>query len=259
MVTIKLVGFNKKIPQEIKTEATSYREALEALKMQEGFNPRTSKVRYVCEIPEVKSIIDLDEPVANGLLTLKRKQTLNTLRGFQGSGESNGWVKVIVGVVLIAVAVYMPTVSAGFAALGSAGMVNLNLLIGSVGLAFISGGIAQELLPEVGGGSETEDSSNTATSYPNTVASGTTRAMIFGKHRFGGHLFQFNIEIVRGNSATIREFTDVIWDDISENKRDSWLTLYYNSESNQVGQTYYTGAQTVYKDGIRSPNNPNNP
>ena len=49
MVTINLVGFGNTIPKVIKTVAANYREALEALKLQEPFNPRKAKVRYVCD------------------------------------------------------------------------------------------------------------------------------------------------------------------------------------------------------------------
>ncbi len=195
MVTIKLVGFSKAIPKVIKTVAANYREALEALKLQEAFNPRKAKVRYVCEVEGLNSTLDLDEPVMDGVMTLRRKQTLKTLKGFQGSGGNNGWVKIVVGIILITVAILAPPVAAGFAALGSAGMVSINLLVANLGLALIVGGLAQELMPTPENNTS-DETSNTATSYPNTIRSGTPVAMIFGRHRFGGHLFQFNIEIL---------------------------------------------------------------
>lgn len=249
MVTIKLVGFSNKIAKTIRTAATNYREALEALKLQEGFNPLTAKVRYVCEIDGIKSTLDLDEPVKDGEMVLRRKQTLRTLKGFQGSGSSNGWVKIVVGIVLITVAILMPPVAAGFMALGSAGMVSINLVLAQIGLALIVGGLAQELMPTPENNSS-EESSNTATAYPNTIRSGTPVAMIFGRHRFGGHLFQFNIESVGRSSADIRNFTNVVWDEVSDNKRDSWSTLFFNSESQEVGQTTW-GPRGRQTDGIR--------
>lgn len=249
MVTIKLVGFSNKLAKTIRTAATNYREALEALKLQEGFNPLTSKVRYICDIEGVNSTLDLDEPVKDGEMVLRRKQTLKTLKGFQGSGGSNGWVKVVVGIVLITVAVFLPPVAAGFMALGSAGMVSINLVLAQIGLALIVGGLAQELMPTPENDTS-DESSNSATAYPNTIRSGTPVAMIFGRHRFGGHLFQFNIESVGRSSADIRNFTNVVWDEVSDNKRDSWSTLFFNSESQEVGQTTW-GPRGREIDGIR--------
>ncbi|GFD77316.1 hypothetical protein KUL118_01780 [Tenacibaculum sp. KUL118] len=249
MITIKLVGFGNKIAKTVKTAAANYREALEALKLQEGFNPLTAKVRYVCEVDGVNSTLDLDEPVQDGVMVLRRKQTLQTLKGFQGSGGSNGWVKVVVGIVLITVAVFLPPVAVGFTALASAGMVSINLVLAQIGFALIVGGLAQELMPTPENDSS-EESSNSATSYPNTVRSGTPVAMIFGRHRFGGHLFQFNIESVGRSSADIRNFTNVVWDEVSDNKRDSWSTLFFNSESQEVGSnTWSPWGREI--DGIR--------
>lgn len=250
MVTIKLVGFNNKIAKTIQTVAANYREALEALKLHEGFNPLKSKVRYVCEVDGIESTLDLDEPVKEGVMVVRRKQTLNTLKSFQGSGNTNGWVKVVVGIVLIVVAVFvLPAISAGFAAMGAAGMVSVNMVMVTLGMSLISGGLAQELMPTPENNTS-DESSNSATSYPNTVRSGTPVAMIFGRHRFGGHLFQFNIESVGRSSADIRNFTNVVWDEVSDNKRDSWSTLFFNSESQEVGQTTW-GPRGREIDGIR--------
>ncbi len=251
MVTINLVGFGDTIPKVIKTVAANYREALEALKLQEPFNPRKAKVRYVCEIEGINSTLDLDEPVNEGVMTLRRKQTLKTLKGFQGSGGSNGWVKIVVGIILISIAIIAPPIAVGFTALGSAGMVSVNVLLANIGFALIVGGLAQELMPTPENNTS-EETSNTATSYPNTIRSGTPVAMIFGRHRFGGHLFQFNIESVGRSSADIRNFTNVVWDEVSDNRRDSWSTLYFNSESQEVGQTTWTPRGGREIDGIRN-------
>lgn len=248
MVTIKLVGFNSKIAKTIKTVASNYREALEALKLQEGFNPLKSKVRYVCEVDGVQSTLDLDEPVVDGVMVVRRKQTLNTLKSFQGSGNTNGWVKVIIGIVLIVVAVFvLPIIAAATGATVLVGMVSAVMV--NLGLALIAGGLAQELMP-TSENNTSDESSNTATSYPNTIRSGTPVAMIFGRHRFGGHLFQFNIESVGRSSADIRNFTNVVWDEVSDNKRDSWSTLFFNSESQEVGQNTW-GPRGREIDGIR--------
>ena len=139
----------------------------------------------------------------------------------------------------------------GFTALGSAGMVSVNVLLANIGFALIVGGLAQELMPTPENNTS-EETSNTATSYPNTIRSGTPVAMIFGRHRFGGHLFQFNIESVGRSSADIRNFTNVVWDEVSDNRRDSWSTLYFNSESQEVGQTTWTPRGGREIDGIRN-------
>ena len=251
MITINLIGFAKKIPSEIKLKAANYREALEGLKLREDFNPFKSKVRYICDIDGVNTSLDLDEPVTDGVMILRRKQTLSTIKSFQGSGNMNGWVKVVVGIILITVAIIAPPIAAGWAALGASGMVSLNLVAASIGLSLIAGGLAQELMPTPENNTS-DETSNTATSYPNTINSGQSVAMIFGEHRWGGHLFQFNIESVSKSSAKIRDFTNIIWNDVDSNRRDSWLTLFYNSESNEIGQTEWDDySRGRNSDGIR--------
>ena len=252
MVTVKLVGFNSSIPKTLNLHANSYREAVEALKQHDGFNPRKASHRYMCDIDNVNCTLDLDEPIADGEMTLRRKQTLKSYKSFQGAGNTSGFQKVVIGIVLITVAVFiMPAITVGFAGAAFT-TTSLNMVLVQVGIALIVGGVIQELTPGPKDNELSEESSNTATSYQNTVQSGTPIAMIFGKHRFGGHVFQFNIESVGRSSADIRQFTDIIWNDVSDNRRDSWLTLYYSSESNEIGQydPRYRSGRASY-DGIR--------
>lgn len=235
MKKVKLVGFSCSVPKHLEMEATTYREVLDALKLHAAFNPRKNRVRYLCEISGVRSSLDLDSRIEGDTVTIKRTQTIKPGKKFQGSGD-NGAVKIVIGIILIVIAIYiMPATTAAWA-FAPAATTSVNLMMATIGLSLIAGGIAQELLPEVENSSTDEESYN-AGSYPNTVASGTPRAMIFGTHRFGGHVFSFNIESVNQSSAKIRDFTSIVWDQDSDNRRDSWLTLYYNSESGSAASS----------------------
>lgn len=239
MRTIKLQGFPAGAPKQISVVAETYREALEALKLQDFFNPRKKTSRYLVEVDGVKTSVDLEAEIPSSEVIIHFQQEVQQ-RSVAGAG-GNGVVKVVIGVVLIAVAIYMPPISAGWSFLSSSAMVSVNGTLAMMGVALIAGGIAQEMMPEINN-ETTDERSNTAGNYPNTVKSGTTKAMIFGTHRFGGHLFSFNLETLQDSAATLRDFTDIVWDESDQNRRDSWLTLYYNSESNEAGASgYYNG------------------
>lgn len=236
MKTIKLVGFPEGAPAQIDLEAQTYREAIEGLKMQNFFNPKKAKNRYLVDVAEVKTSLDLEEAIVGPEVVMTFQEEVSP-RQISGAG-GNGMTKIVIGVILIAVAIYLPAISGYWAALGPSTAVSLNGAMALMGVSMIAGGIAQEMMPEISNESNDERSQSVG-QYPNTVKSGTPKAMIFGTHKFGGHLINFNVETQNEANANMRDFADIIWDDSANNRRDTWLTLDYTTLGEQARLTWW--------------------
>lgn len=246
MITIYFSG-KLEDREPVRLAARTSREALEGLKLQPGFSPRGNTQRYLCKLANCKTLQDLDEPLAINELHLHCEEVLDT-RELRGAG-GNGAVKVLIGVVFITTAFVTGLASLTFATgLTTTGLMG-QILVG-LGVSLVAGGIAQMLMPKLGGPGGEEERSYSLQSYPNTVKSGTPVPILVGRSvRWGGHLFTLNIttfedyESGGGGDVYIRE--DLRYGggtylgrlrERAKNKknnavairRDSWKTIYRN-------------------------------
>jgi len=221
MVTINLTGFDSSFPSQLKVAATTYEEAIEMLKLHEKFNPLKQIKRFVCKVIECADIAALKSRIVGDEINLVCESEVKA--GFTGSGEQK--MQVIIGVVLIVVGVVVTM--AGFPTVGPA--------LVAAGVATLIGAIVQYLLmPDE---EEADDrQSRIAQRYPNTVASGTPKALILGKFRFGGHLISVNVESRDGVDLDFEEFVYNLWDSTLYSGRDTWETLYQNTETGTTGR-----------------------
>lgn len=234
MITINLMGFGSDRPAQVVLQAQTYKEALEGLKNHPCFDPRKTDDRFVCRVPGVDTTLDLAEPVRGDHMEIHCEDRFKTnQRRLTGAGGDNAFVKILVGVILITVGVVTGGLGAAAGAMvmsGALGFVSTVLI--TTGLAFIAGGLAMMLAPDID--DSDSDKSRVAGKYPNTVKAGTTKALILGRHRWGGHLFSVNLEGINREDAPLRSFTTLTMGQYntleSRNRRDSWETLYFSMQ-----------------------------
>jgi predicted phage tail protein len=241
MVTIKLVGFKGK-PKKLSFDVTTYKQALEALKTHPDFDPRKVMDRYECVIDEVQDSRDLVKHVGDATMTLRYKKKTNPMT-MAGAGNANA--RIIVGIILIIVAVVF------FATTGNAIIAGEILTAGqmfmsaafSMGIGLVVGGIIEKLQDPLE--KEKDKDSRVSRRYPNTIQSGTVIPMIFGTHRWGGHLFSVNIESLKGRDSGLSSFALNLWE--QDVGWDSWNTLYHNAEELSyfdIEYNYYLGGKS---------------
>jgi predicted phage tail protein len=244
MVTIRLVGFEGK-PQKISFDVSTYKQALEALKVHPDFDPRKVAERYECGIDEIKDSRDLVKQVGDVGMTLRYKKKLNPM-AMAGSGNAN--VRIVIGVILIVIAAFF--IVTGNPATGAEfGKMALLFLQASfaMGIGLVVGGIIEKLQDPL----DDKDNKDSRVSrrYPNTVQSGTVMPLIFGTHRWGGHLFTMNIESSKGRDLGLGSFAFNLWD--GDVGWDSWNTLYQNASTLTYFDIHYdydSGGKT--KNGV---------
>jgi len=216
MVTIKLIGFKGKA-RLLTFDVSTYKQALEALKTHPDYDPRKVSARFECAIDEVKDSRDLTKEVGDAKMTIRFKKKVNMLT-MAGAGNAN--VRIIVGIILIVVALYMATIDGG-----TTFVMVMNAMF-AMGTGLVIGGIMEKLQDPL----ETDDkASRVSRRYPNTIESGTPIPLIFGTHRWGGHLFTMNIESLNGADAGLNLFAGGIWNNIGG--WDSWETLYQDTST----------------------------
>lgn len=236
MITINLKGFGDGYPDTVKLEAKTYREALEGLKLHPQFNPAKSGFKFLCEVEGVTSTLDLEQHIKGDTIVVKCQQKVPRKELAGAGSSSNGWVKIVIGIILLVVAFYTwdPSAAEGsMAAFASAMAPNLAMM----GVALIAGGLAIEMAENLD--SEDDRKSNSAGRYPNTIQPGTPIALILGRHRWGGQLFSFNLDTAKGSTARIVNFTGLIWDPNDYNGWDSWETLYFETEQRNFAWSRY--------------------
>lgn len=230
MVNVVLHGALRDVcPRHIRLEAKTPRLLLAGLKLIPELSPLKNKLRYLCKVEGVQTATDLDEPLERSEVNIYCEKVMNK-NDITGSGD-NPYVRVIIGVILIVVAVayFMTTGDAmGAANLTQAAMTAMF----AAGLSLVLGGITQLLTkqPKVEGDS---DKNKSNTSYENTVRSGTPIPLIIGEHLHGGHIFSLNTETRYGKNLDITNFKQKF----ATGESPSWLLLYDGTNDEPTDQT----------------------
>jgi predicted phage tail protein len=218
MVVIKLVGFTGKA-RKVEYDVSTFQQALEALKTHPDYDPRKVSERYECSIDGVTDSRDLRKEVGDAKMTIRCKKKVN-LMTMSGAGNAN--VRMVVGIILIVVAlILIPDAGATAVLIWQAFL--------SIGIGLVIGAVLEKLQDPL----DTDDrKSRVSRRYPNTIDSGTPIPLIFGTHRWGGHLFTMNIESAYGDSLGISSFAGGLW--AGAGRRDSWDTVYHDSETSSL-------------------------
>jgi len=106
-------------------------------------------------------------------------------------GKGGGFLKVVIGVVLIAAAILLPPV-------GLAAGVTLNSIVFGIGASLVLGGLLELLSPAPQVDTLPENQDPEASKYlgadQNTVKIGTRIPLLYGKHQAFGHYLSFNVD-----------------------------------------------------------------
>ena len=229
MVNVILHGALRDVcPRQIRLEAKTPRMLLAGLKLIPELSPLKNKLRYLCKVEGVHSATDLDEPLEQQEVNIYCEKVMNK-GDITGSGN-NPYIRIIIGVILIVVAVmYFVTTGDGATAgqLTQAGMAMF-----AVGVSLVMGGITQLLTkqPKVEGDT---DKNKSNTGYENTVRSGTPIPLIIGEHLHGGHIFSLNTETRYGKDLDIKEFKQ----HFTTGESQSWVLLYDGTNDEPTDQT----------------------
>lgn len=179
MTTIILHGYLRELyPQELNVEATSAAEALYSLNLIPAL---TKAGNHHVHIPGFES--------RDALYDRLEVDVINVHPVMAGSGK-NGTGQIILGVILIAVALY--------AGPGGVGMITQGqLLMG--GAMMVLGGILQALAPQPK--LTTDERGRYLGAGKNTVAIGTRIPMIYGRCKTYGHYVSFDIDSGKFDAA----------------------------------------------------------
>ena len=110
-------------------------------------------------------------------------------------GKNGGFLNIILGAVLVASMFLLPAV----AAVSIAGVTTIGSLVTGLGVSLILGGLMSLLSPAPalgGSGGDQESSKYLSAGGANTTKIGTRIALLYGKHRVGGHYLSINVDAV---------------------------------------------------------------
>lgn len=190
--------------EQLEIEAST---PLDALKLVASQHPMCNKMEPVPV--RIKQLVEMELAADNTLSGRGRvydivpawEESKQAVRNYTGAGGDNGWMNIIVGVVLIVVAIVAPYAAgalygaAGTAAF-SAGTFGAYAAAAafSIGVSLVLTGMMQLLAPTPK--DEEADPSRSSRVFNNktTTAVGTPIQLIFGRHLVAFHLFSFNID-----------------------------------------------------------------
>ena len=111
-------------------------------------------------------------------------------------GKGGGFLKVVVGAVLIAAAVY--TGGGSLTALAATGSTSLSSIMFSLGVSLVLGGLLEIIspAPQIDTLPDTQDpeASKYLGATQNTVKIGTRIPLLYGRHEAFGHYLSFNVD-----------------------------------------------------------------
>jgi predicted phage tail protein len=158
----------------------------------EQLQPTTTRPRLVCRVRGFDSEESLYRPLEDDETEIHLYPTL------MGGGGKGGLLKIIIGVVMVAVVAWAIVATGGtlgFAALGNLTAFGSTLLMTGVGL--ILGGLMELLTPQPKldmSASNDIESSKYLGANTNTVKIGTCIPLLLGEHLAYGHFISFNVD-----------------------------------------------------------------
>lgn len=166
-------------PEPVEVEAATIGDALRAVTSQiPGFRPNAIEGRKRIQVAGVRAVEDLITPC-----DMKEIHVFPQMNG----GKKGGFVQILLGVVLVAAALF----------LGAATF--LGSLLMKVGMMMLLGGILQLIsAPNRDKDDKQQKKSHYLGPPQNTVDIGTRIPILYGRRKVGGHFLSFNISAVDG-------------------------------------------------------------
>lgn len=176
--------------KSIQLRGNTVAELVEGLSanFKEQLRPQVNKPRLVCRVKG----FDTQESLYYDLGDLEE---IHIFPALGGGGGDNGFFKIIIGFIILAVAIFAPYLLPALAPL----FATLAPTLIAVGAGMIIGGIMQLTMPqpEVGTGSgEQIEASKYLGATANTVRIGTSIPILLGRSKVFGHIFSFNVDAV---------------------------------------------------------------
>ena len=196
-------------PERVDIEAATPLDALKLLAVQHPLNGKMEPVPVrIKQLREFDLVIDPTLADAGKVYEIVPANAIEVYSGYSGAGGDSGLMNIVIGVILIAVAVFAPYMlgavmpAAGGAAAGAA--VTYGFAAGtfaayaasaamSIGISLVLTGAMQLLAPNKKTEVEGEYKSR-AFGAATTTEVGTTIPIIFGRHLSYFHLFSFNVD-----------------------------------------------------------------
>lgn len=190
--------------EELEIEAST---PLDALKLVATQHPLCNKMEPVPV--RIKQLAEMELAADNTLSSRNRvydivpaaAESAMANRTYSGSGGDNGWVNIVVGIVLIVVAVVAPyAAGALYGAAGSAAFsagtfgAYAAAAAFSIGVSLVLTGMMQLLAPTPKDDEADPTRSSRVFNNKTTTEVGTPIQLIFGRHLVAFHLFSFNID-----------------------------------------------------------------
>ena len=195
MKTIRIIphGYLKElIPQPVELAGESVADIIKGLCKVTGgaLDPKPGEPRHCLRIPGYDSEQKLYEPIADDVEEIHIYP--NFFGGFGGKG---GFMKIVLGAVLIAASFFMPAAITGLSLLGS----TVGSMMFNFGLSLVLGGLLEFLspAPQLDLTSQVGANDPAAARYfgadRNTVKIGTRIPLVYGLHEVYGHYLSFNV------------------------------------------------------------------
>lgn len=191
-VKIVLHGHLKDLyPEELYLTGHSVSEVINGMcKATDAFNPRPGTGRHAISVVGFDTVESLSEPLPADIEELHLVPTMS-------GGKKGGFFQIVLGVVLIAAAVWTGGATLAGFQLGIAGG-SLGLL-GSAGLSMVLGGLMSFLSPTPKADSYSNDVADPeASKYlgatANTTKIGTRIPIPYGRNKLFGHYISFDVD-----------------------------------------------------------------
>lgn len=191
-------------PERVDIEAATPLDALKLLAVQHPLNGKMEPVPVrIKQLREFDLVIDPTLADAGKVYEIVPANVVEVYSGYSGAGGDSGLMNIVIGVVLIAVAVYAPylasammtTTAAGGATVFATGTFAAYAASAamSIGISLVLTGAMQLLAPNKKTEVEGEYKSR-AFGAATTTEVGTPIPIIFGRHLSYFHLFSFNVD-----------------------------------------------------------------
>lgn len=251
-------------PEQVNIEAATPLDALKLIAVQHPLSGKIEPVPVrIKELRELDLTIDPTLADSGRVYRIVPIDALELSAGYAGAGGDNGLMNIVIGVVLIAVAVFAPYALAGVGSVATAATASGAVVFAqgtfaayaasaamSIGISLVLTGAMQLLAPN----KKTEVEGNyksRAFGTATTTEVGTPIPIIFGRHLTFFHLFSFNVDARNynglddpDNSPYFKGKADEFLPTVNLNKFYGYLKagdeVYLNQTDNE---TYRTGSE----------------
>lgn len=189
MASLKKIHFHGYLreifPEPLELAVETVEELFKALSAQtKALHPKPGQERHVLRVVGFDNAEDLFKPTD--------KEELHIVPAF--AGGKSGFIKVALGVALVAAAIAMPANIAGLAVVEG---VTIGSIAWGLGASLLLGGLLELLSPAPKmdlGGEQDPEASKYLGAPKNTVEIGTRIPILYGEHMVHGHFLSFNVD-----------------------------------------------------------------